>query len=81
MPNNITVNTASVLTPQISMNAKLPRVMPLPPAPTHQVPMSATAPVVIREMTLTVKVKYLNGSISKATRKVTCHIVQCNGLF
>ena len=61
MPNNITVNTASVLTPQISMNAKLPRVMPLPPAPTHQVPMSATVPVVIREMALTAKVKYLNG--------------------
>ena len=54
------VNTASVLTPQISMNAKLLRVMPLPPAPTHQVPMSATVPVVIREMALTVKVKYLN---------------------
>ena len=55
------VNTASVLTPQISMNAKLPHVvMPLATAPTHQVPMSATVPVVIREMALTVKVKYLN---------------------
>ena len=56
------VNTASVLPPQISMNAKLLRVTPTRTAPTHQVHIPATVSVVIREMALTVKVK-LNISI------------------
>ena len=35
------------------------RVTPTPTAPTHKVHMSATVPVVIREMELIVKVKEL----------------------